>query len=214
MWCRICRQDVPVVAGAPGRAVACPRCGGRLDSDCLGGSTAELEAVAEGGIDLTGQQFAEVTGIAPPVPWDNWELNQQMQSVRRIASRANRDQHRTSWDPEHVVRIDRSHSGRRAENGPTSMPDDTVEPPAEYAARGPLTWLSLGLGLACATCGALLAATGLFQSRSDLWNIGLPLVVAGQLALLLGLMLRLCQAKRAARARAVATCPTRSAQVS
>jgi len=194
--------------------MACPRCGGRLDSECLGGSTAELEAVAEGGIDLTGQQFAEVTGIAPPAPWDNWELNQRMQSVKRIASRTHRDRHRTSWDPEHVVRVDRSHSGRRVGNVPTSIADDTVEPPAAYAANAPLAWLGLGFGLACGTCGALLAATGFFQSRSDLWNIGLPLVVEGQLALLCGLMLRLRQAKRAARARAEIPCQTRSAQVS
>ncbi len=140
-------------------------------------------------------------GLSPPAEWDDWELSQRLQSVHRLASRGVRDQRRTSWDPEHVVRVDRSHGGRRhAESGPT-VADDAAEPAAEIATRGTLAWLAPGLGLACLTCGGLLTATGLFESRSALWNVGLPLVVLGQLVLLLGVTFRLRQATRAARAR-------------
>jgi hypothetical protein len=199
MWCRICRQDVPVVAGARGNAMACPRCGGRLGNACLGGRATQLGAVADGGIDLTGQQFVEVTGTTPPVDWDNWELSDRMQPVKRMASRSSVVRQRTPWDPEHVVRIDTSHSGRRHAENCSTVADDAIKPAAGSESRGPLAWLSLGLGLACSTCGALLAVTGLVESRNDLWNVGLPLVVVGQLVLLLGLALRLRQVKRVAR---------------
>ncbi len=60
MWCRICRQDVPVSLGhlarrSPARAAADVW----ASREFLGGRAAELEAVADGGIDLTGNSLSK-----------------------------------------------------------------------------------------------------------------------------------------------------------
>jgi hypothetical protein len=52
-------------------------------------------------------------------------------------------------------------------------------------------WTALAGGVAAFACGAVLAIWGLVAGRDDLWNLGLPIVVAGQLGLLAGIVLQL-----------------------
>ena len=45
-----------------------------------------------------------------------------------------------------------------------------------------LPWLVLGVGLSVFVCGAILTAWALLGQRPELWSVGVPLLVAGQVA--------------------------------
>jgi len=47
-----------------------------------------------------------------------------------------------------------------------------------------LPWIVLGIGLAVFVCGGILTAWALLGQRPELWPIGIPLLVAGQMAIL------------------------------
>ncbi len=47
------------------------------------------------------------------------------------------------------------------------------------------------MGLMAFTCGGVLLGWSFMSNRPDLWNLGIPVTVAGQIALLVGLVLQL-----------------------
>lgn len=58
--------------------------------------------------------------------------------------------------------------------------------------RKPLAgWLLLSVGLASFFCGAALLTWSLMGNRPDLWTMGVPITLAGQVGLLLGVVLAL-----------------------
>jgi hypothetical protein len=54
-----------------------------------------------------------------------------------------------------------------------------------------VAWYLLSLGLAGFVCGGVLSGWSLVAHRAELWNVGMPIALGGQLALLLGLILQL-----------------------
>ena len=93
-----------------------------------------------------------------------------------------------------VLRQDTSHSTVQ----PTNNPAAQVVPAATAAApmrtpksTGWLQWAVLMLGIGMFTCGAILIAWSFRAERHDLWNIGAPLALAGQIAFLVGLIMHL-----------------------
>ena len=52
-------------------------------------------------------------------------------------------------------------------------------------------WFSVGLGTISLVCGGILVGWSLATGRHELWNIGLPLALAGQITLLAGLLLQI-----------------------
>jgi hypothetical protein len=51
-------------------------------------------------------------------------------------------------------------------------------------------WLCVAIGTVALACGSVLAGWGWWMGRSELWTRGLPVMLIGQFALLLGLLLR------------------------
>jgi len=65
-------------------------------------------------------------------------------------------------------------------------------------------WLSLSLGTASFVCGAILLVWAFSSGQSSLWTAGLPAVILGQVAILVGVALqldRLWRENRAANAK-------------
>jgi len=54
-----------------------------------------------------------------------------------------------------------------------------------------LAWMVLLLGTAGFTCGVALMAQSMHTARQELWTIGTPIAFAGQIALVMGLVLQL-----------------------
>jgi hypothetical protein len=93
------------------------------------------------------------------------------------------------------VRLDASHPGvpgwhvhakprrrKRARHAPQAAPASRV---------GPVVWLTLSLGVMMFVCGGLLLGWSIVAARKELWSVGLPIALAGQVALLVGLLLQL-----------------------
>jgi hypothetical protein len=56
---------------------------------------------------------------------------------------------------------------------------------------GAIAWLTLTLGLMASTCGGVLLVWSAVARRGDLWNVGLPIALAGLLGLVVALVLQL-----------------------
>jgi hypothetical protein len=201
MWCRVCRQDVPSVAPQRTDRPTCPRCGGGLALPSRDGGPTGLTSVSDRGVDLGDQRFRELAPAAVPFDREDWRLAQQMRWVRRLAAAPAGPTRRACWDPQHVVGYDTAHRAR-SEAPPAAVESAVADPASGPAPRAPirgagLAWLVLATGVAATACGGLLVARGLFADRFDLWSTGVPLMVAGQLALVIGLAVRLATVTRA-----------------
>jgi len=56
--------------------------------------------------------------------------------------------------------------------------------PSPARSAGTLPWLSLALGIGVFVCGAALMGLSLVKDSTPLWQLGLPMVLGGQLAVL------------------------------
>ncbi len=53
------------------------------------------------------------------------------------------------------------------------------------------TWATLLLGTMGFACGGILLGWSIWAERTELWNLGVPITLCGQIVLLLGLILQL-----------------------
>jgi hypothetical protein len=168
MWCSTCQHDSAGLPSLDGSGII--RC-------------AQCQSVLAHGTPAAFEQGA-CEGLAAP-PWieEDWELEADIRSVHRL--------------------VDRLGAGSRVDaasltGGPHFAPAAHA-PQAEPVARrespvsrsNPLAWLLLSLGLATFACGAVLLGWSLAAGRDDLWPLGMPLALAGQAGLILGLVLQL-----------------------
>jgi hypothetical protein len=63
--------------------------------------------------------------------------------------------------------------------------------PATGGALSGLAWAALSLGTAAIACGGMLLGWSMATGRQELWGLGTPIALAGQVALLIGLVLQL-----------------------
>jgi hypothetical protein len=132
---------------------------------------------------------------ADKLPWyDTWELDEQLRHIERVLYGGKLKQRESETADRRVVtRLDVAHS---------TGPDWHVSKVREPAERrkpngrrgdgaGVLMWFSLGLGTCSLVCGGILLVWSLATGRHELWDIGLPLGLAGQITLLAGLVLQI-----------------------
>ena len=77
--------------------------------------------------------------------------------------------------------------------GPTRRrPLSAAAAPSETNRRwGGVAWFVVSVGLTALACGAALLLWSMIATRPELWTLGLPIAVAGQITLLLGFVLQL-----------------------
>ena len=195
MWCTNCRQDVPGVASpleglAANAPLTCIRCGQALIATPAAAAssrdTPASSAAAEEAIDAV--------RIDQPAAFDAWEFEERLKRIKRLVAVTESPERRESA----------SAQGLRFDLGQSAATD---REPAIRAAevsvgeewRSFFAWSALAGGLAAFTCGGVLSGWSLATARDELWNIGLPTLIGGQLALVVGLMLQLHAASRAKR---------------
>lgn len=186
MWCLQCQQDVPAFANAENSAEKC--C-----ARCRRPFTRKNAQRIEERRSATESTSAAVTPSTAPNLKD-WRIDADLRTADELARRSGishmlpTEQPRNrSTDNGARFRIDQAHFGEQSTVG------KPVERRVELApVRSPwFSWLALGSGITTVVCGAILVAWSLLRARPELWNIGLPLVLAGQGALVLGLILQL-----------------------
>jgi hypothetical protein len=181
MWCQHCRQDVPGIASKE-EGFRCSLCGcalrrGYADKD----SETLSQATKPSTIKLPSQ---------PPIE-DGWELDEQLLHIERFLHTGEPSGQRASHgDRQKLTRFDSAHPAPEARysanrNRVTNGPDRSSP------LLGGLIWTALSLGTTAFVCGAVLLGWSYFADRQELWSLGLPIALGGQIALLLGLVLQL-----------------------
>jgi hypothetical protein len=179
MWCAKCREDVvPAVPLEDDlQAMQCLRCGSLL---MAAPEPISPPAGREGFSALHSGEVIDRVEVhspiePPPVIADSadWEIGLPVESSRGKPPR-----------------------GQRAAREPRPETPDIQTQVARHRTTPPpgnsrLCWLLLGLGVAAFSCGALLIARSLLSDRDELWDLGTPLVLAGQAIFLIGLVLQL-----------------------
>jgi hypothetical protein len=189
MWCNQCRQDVPGRVGAEAGEYLCPRC-----ATTLAGARSSRAPEAGESTDRQGEcsDSTPVEFIPDPLPlYDGWELEETLRHVERVVGIDGRDRAESRGEP---ARHDASHSGPSGWHHPSVAKFKAAR--RRRAAAGPswiaaLTWTMLALGVMALACGAVLMATAAASDRNELWTIGLPIGLGGQIVLLIGLVLQL-----------------------
>lgn len=174
MWCQHCRQDVPALPSGDQQSLCCPRCG---------------EAVCINSFEATEQ----------PPAYDGWEMDEELRHIEKVLgiTKAEDLSSQAVYQRE-ASRFDMPHAAPTAwhvptTNEPANRPFQRHKAPM---ANPPLNvnsliWGVLSLGTACFACGGVLLGWSWVTGRQELWTIGMPVAMVGQVALLIGLVLQL-----------------------
>jgi hypothetical protein len=165
MWCAACQQDVPGVAASAGEAaVCCARCGKTLAE---GPARAKSKVPFE---DLP--EFVEL---------EDWEF---AETIEQAARRVHNIAHDLQVGPQRRQRRDTPHSLRSPASSRLSSRTRAGSKDQPNRSTNSTPWLVLALGLGVFVCGAALIAISLVSERPQLWQMGLPMVLGGQVAIL------------------------------
>lgn len=175
MWCTSCRQDVPGLASTEGREYRCARCGTVVCEPAaasIGERIAPLDASADDGS----------ANLRPPAPYDPWEVNEALRHVERVLEAGRRVA--APLDHDRRLRFDPTELSRRHVSAGVGVAQEQRPSIAKT-----LAWFCLACGVMALACGAALMTWSLAGHRPALWTLGLPVALAGQLTLVVGLLL-------------------------
>ena len=205
MWCKRCGQDVPGIPSLEDGKFSCPRCAeslaGYASDIAIDKPAASTPDSARGGTPawiecLRGPSTSNAKAAEPQQPvlpiYDAWELDEDLRHIARLIHEPSGSG--KAETPDRTFRLDAAHAG----------PTPSHERPARRAAKLPrptpreggrlaafLTWTALSIGLLAFVCGGSLLGWSLATGRPELWALGTPIALAGQIVLLLGLILQL-----------------------
>ena len=165
MSCSSCQPDAASVGSTDAATGPCTRCETVLAADRL--------------------QVSSRSRL-PTLPGDDWQLEAELRSVHRLVESLRGPERFDEAAPlrsPHLPRVGAALPG-------------LTEPKVAARIEGrnqssTAAWISLSLGLATFACGGVLLAWSLLADRPDLWPIGLPIALAGQAGLIVGLVLQL-----------------------
>ncbi|MBN1394049.1 MAG: hypothetical protein JW959_03375 [Pirellulales bacterium] len=180
MWCKDCRQDVPALISGDNQSFCCPRCGGILCAESK--SNCQSDPPAD------------------PTSYDGWEMGEELDELGRTLRGARLDDRLSkAIHRREAKRFDRPHAdlpdwhSTAAASSQLERKPDAVK---SGAVLGALIWCSLALGTMGFICGGVLMGWSLIAGREELWAIGVPAALIGQIALLVGLVLQLDRIRR------------------
>jgi hypothetical protein len=216
MWCRQCRQDVPVQLPGAGQPGCCPRCGGKLVALCdiENGRTTTPEADAAG--EYMSPVWMPELVESPPL-YDSWEIDEQLRHLQRLLHGETKSGKKTTGQcdgREKTMRFDIPQSavgGRHARESKKHADgkdngvrvDRVLKTTSSRLGFSLMQWVVSAIGTACLTCGIVLSAWSLFDARNELWSVGLPALLAGQILLFVTWILQFGRLSRDNRTAAV-----------
>jgi len=200
----------------------CTRCG-----EPIGSLPAQWASVSDLGIDLgelalpvhaaesplsSGSVKRSTSNAAARAEAWQWELDQELHDVRRLLKRRGTDAAKIEWRidaaeeaPPPVLQVPAARPCP-AEAKPLRQPAVVQREAPGPSSRplSPLAWLILMAGLTASCCGGALMAWSVLSGRDELWSQGVPILIAGQVALfmaLVAMLLRLGRHSQLAAAR-------------
>jgi len=197
MWCRSCQQDVPAVASKDDATVRCARCHANVSAKAATAATPEPEiATTETAPERRPALESDTLGwsnAAPPVSWASWELAEDLRAADRMVQSLGIRRIDAAHDPPSDAAPSRSENVDRSSNvTPRTTPGNSKRPHTNKTRRGSFaTWTILSLGLMTFAFGSVLLGCSFWMERADLWRLGMPFTMAGQAALVIGLIFQL-----------------------
>ncbi len=197
MWCRFCGQDVPGIPSLQEGDYSCVRCGQPLAPILREPNFSVPEPVPASEEEPVTSGAGTAAQRWPS--YDGWEIEEQLRHARRVLrplpAPAERSTERIT---EPKFRLDTGHDASpphmKRERRPRKKRGRAAAPrkhaPGDRLLAF-LAWMTLSLGTASFVCGLALMGWSMNSSRQDLWSIASPIVFAGQIALVLGLLLQL-----------------------
>lgn len=195
MWCSNCRQEVPGIPASDGRSgMVCARCDNPVQvspwsADSTADSAADSTAESSRG-DTARPRIMEPQG--PPIDPNDWQFDDDLRSAELLAESAGQ-QKPTPFEPS---ALDFARAGAAFE--PADEPHPTAPPSIHTSvARRPrrrgswISWALLSSGSMALVCGVVLLVWSCVADRAELWNLGIAPTMAGQAALLIGLVFQL-----------------------
>jgi hypothetical protein len=172
MWCKVCRQDVPALPKGERQTLCCSRCG---------------EAVGAAAVPRQ-----DAAADQPPT-YDGWELDEQLAHIERSLKAGRLAEPRGPVDYTSIPRFDAPQAGPPSGHLGASQHRQARRrlSDRQKALSGTFAWVIVSLGTMSLVCGGALLVWSLATGRQELWNVGLPAAVAGQIALLAGLVLQI-----------------------
>jgi hypothetical protein len=121
--------------------------------------------------------------------YDDWELDQ---NVRRLQARLGAWRRLDSARPQPAPRgAPRRQPQWRADAAHARVPARHRPKTRAPATSSAAAWLALAVGLMAFACGIALLVWSNVARRDELWSLGLPTAIGGQVGLLVGLVLQL-----------------------
>lgn len=94
-----------------------------------------------------------------------------------------------AWHRDAAKQAEEADAQTAAAATPTNA--DRAAQPAGRTTIGPWTYLSLLIGTTALACGGSLLGWSMISGRGELWNLGLPIALVGQIGLLAALLIQL-----------------------
>jgi hypothetical protein len=124
--------------------------------------------------------------------YDRWESEERLRHIGRVLHPHIRSSAKGRTPRRHKARIHAPHT-----SAPGWHHNDKRRVPAKKR-KGPgdsgtnlTVWAAISLGVMLLACGGILLGWSVLGHRDDLWGLGMPIAVAGQVVLLFGLVLQL-----------------------
>ena len=127
--------------------------------------------------------------------FDDWEFDEQLREIGRLLRAAVPTAATQPGDNGLAeaprLRFDAPHPVAGAPH--MALPVEPADPKPSGSGLGSLAWAALSLGTMGLVCGGILLGWSIWADRADLWSVGLPIALGGQIGLVVGL---LCQLDR------------------
>jgi hypothetical protein len=129
----------------------------------------------------------------PPPAYDEWELEQKLRHIERLLRIDKPERSEQGASRERVTRADASHADSPGWHHPQAAEARAARSRARRTESWlpMLTWSVLAVGLMASAFGGVLLAWAAAGGRQELWGIGMPVGLAGQIVLVIGLILQL-----------------------
>lgn len=190
MWCSSCQQDVPAYSSPEDHRIRCIKC--RTEIKSRGADAKDSPEPAEEcqlpDVVTQGTMSAD-RGAAldpPPFDFDAWEwdeLREANRAVQTWGTKSPPEQALASSAFEGSLTLPRAASRTRQKNTRVERPR------SRHVAY--FSWTTLSLGVMACVFGGVLLTWSFLTDRAELWSLGLPFAIGGQVALVLGLVLQL-----------------------
>lgn len=208
MRCPECNHESEAISPATGGLGCCPVCGesweyavgGREPREDLGDDGfASIEPIAA---DDAEPNSADSGWVEEAWESDRWDLEERLREAERLLGELSRG--RTTVGPEWTgaagdlsmaterrFRLDATASLRASRTA--------EQEPRRKVEFGWLAWLAFMLGVVAVSCGGSLLGWSHFTGRDELWSLGLPIALVGQIWLGIGLVVQIESVRRAHR---------------